>query len=147
MQQPAKTNDSTLSGKLNLQEATQVGTLSLKQLAAVLVKHYGLHEGLYEASIDIQTSLGNIGMTAATVCPGAMFGVSGVGLRKAKVAALHTVDARVVNPRAGAAAPAKPQVRVTATTSMPAKFSPAKPAAKAVQGKATQAKPAKKSKK
>jgi hypothetical protein len=143
MAQPTTTNDSALSGKLNLKDATQVGRLNLKQLAAVLVRHYGLHEGLYEASIDIQTSLGNIGMTAASVCPGAMFGVAGVGLRKASVAALHTVDARVVNPRAGVVVQAKPQVRVTATTSPPAKFSAAKP----VQAKPAKAKPAKKSKK
>jgi hypothetical protein len=131
MQQAARTNN-----------PEQIGTLNLKQLAAVLVKHYGLHEGLYEASIDIQTSLGNIGMTAATVCPGAMFGVSGVGLRKASVAALHTVDARAVNPRLGAV-PARPQVRVTATTSTPTKFS----AAKLAVAKPAMAKPAKKSKK
>lgn len=127
MQQPVKTND-----------AEQVGKLSLKQLASVLVKHYGLHEGLYEASVDIQTGIGNIGMTSASIYPGAVFGVTGVGLRKAKIAALHTVDAKVVNPKVAAVAQARPQVSIQATTSLPAKFMPA--------AKPTIGKPANKSK-
>ncbi len=145
MAQAPKTGNSSLAGNLNLNDATQVGKLSLKQLAAVLVKHYGMHDGLYEASIDIQTSLGNIGMTAATVVPGAMFGVSGVGLRKATTAGLHTVDARVVNPRVGVAAPARPRVQVTASTGAPIKLGSKPASTKPAQGKS--ANPAKKSKK
>lgn len=83
----------------NPDEVNQIGNLSLKELAVVLVKHYKLHEGLYETSISLQVAVGAVGPTLDTIVPGAMLGVHGVGLRKADVVGLHTVDASEVNPK------------------------------------------------
>lgn len=80
-------------------DINQIGTLSLKELAAVLVKHYKLYEGLYETSIGLQVAVGAVGPTPETVVPGAMLGVTSLGLRKADIAGLHTVDASEVNPK------------------------------------------------
>ena len=78
----------------------QIGNLSLKELAELLVKHYDLHEGHYETSIGLQVAVGAVGPTAETVLPGAMIGILGMGLRKVDISAagLHVVDASVVNP-------------------------------------------------
>jgi hypothetical protein len=84
---------------INPVDVNQIGSLSLKELAAVLIKHYKLHEGLYETSIGLQVAVGAVGPTPDTVVPGAMLGVTGVGLRKTDVVGLHTIDASEVNPK------------------------------------------------
>lgn len=82
---------------INPDDINQIGALNLKELAAVLVKHFKLNEGLYETSIGLQVAVGAVGPTPETVVPGAMFGVTGVGLRKADVVGPHTVNASDIN--------------------------------------------------
>ena len=72
--------------------------LSLKDIAELIVKHRGIHEGLYNVVFQIQIALGAVGTSPETVVPGAMFGVSGVGLEKVAQAGPQTIDAAVVNP-------------------------------------------------
>ena len=88
MQQPISTN-----------EVQQIGNLKLKDLAEVLVKHYNLHEGLYAVSIEFQIAVGAVGPTPDVAVPGAMLGVSGVGLVKADSPSPQTIDASEVNPK------------------------------------------------
>lgn len=72
--------------------------LSLHDLAAVLIKHYGLHEGCYDLMIEFQIGVGAVGPTPEALSPGAMIGVSKVGLMSSKSTGPTTVDAAIVNP-------------------------------------------------
>ena len=72
--------------------------LSLKEIAALLVRHNALHDGLFDVSIEMQFAIGNFGPTQDTALPGAMLGVKGMGLVRAAKLGLHTVDAALVNP-------------------------------------------------
>lgn len=73
--------------------------LSLRDVVEVLVKHYDLHEGLWDLNLEVRMGFGNFGPSEAERYPGATFGISRLGLRRAAKAGLHTVDAAVVNPR------------------------------------------------
>jgi len=46
--------------------------LSMRDLATVLVKHYGLHEGCYDLMIEFQIGMGAVGPNADALNPGAM---------------------------------------------------------------------------
>ena len=72
--------------------------LSLQELAGLLIRHKGLHEGLYNLVVQFQFAAGAVGPSPEAVVPGVMFGVSGVGLEKVDQTGPHTVDAAVVNP-------------------------------------------------
>lgn len=76
-----------------------IGTpLSMRDLAAVLVKHYGLHEGRYDLLIEFQIGMGAVGPDPTALTPGAMIGVSRVGLMPSQTDGPTTVDAAIVNP-------------------------------------------------
>lgn len=75
-----------------------IGMLPLKELAAILVRHNGLHEGLYNVSVEFQIAVGSVG-PADTPLPGALFGVSRIGLAKVDQVGPHTIDAVQVNPK------------------------------------------------
>jgi hypothetical protein len=72
--------------------------LTLKDVTAIIIKYRGLHEGLYNLAFQFQIAVGAVGPSPETVVPGAMIGVSGVGLERVPGAGPHTVDAAVVNP-------------------------------------------------
>lgn len=77
----------------------QVGTpLSVKELTALLIKHYGIHEGNYDLLIEFQIGMGAFGPTPDMQAPGAMIGISKMGLVKAPQVSVLTVDAALVNP-------------------------------------------------
>jgi hypothetical protein len=72
--------------------------LPIKDLATVLIKHYGLHAGRYEVLVEFQLGVGAFGPDAESRCPGAFVAVSKVGLFKAQETSTSAVDAAVVNP-------------------------------------------------
>jgi hypothetical protein len=72
--------------------------LSMRDLAGVLVKHYGIHEGLFDLLVEFQIGTGAIGPDPTALTPGAMIGVSRVGLMPSKVEGPTTIDAAIVNP-------------------------------------------------
>lgn len=72
--------------------------LSLQDLATVLIKHYGLHEGCYDLMIEFQIGVGAVGPAPEALSPGVMIGVSKVGLIPSKSTGPATVDAAIVNP-------------------------------------------------
>lgn len=72
--------------------------LSMRDLTTVLIKHYGIHEGRYDLLIEFQIGMGAVGPDPASLNPGAMIGVSKVGLMPAKGNAPTSVDAMLVNP-------------------------------------------------
>lgn len=72
--------------------------LSMRDLTAALIKHYGIHEGRYDLMIEFQIGMGAVGPDPASATPGAMIGVSRVGLVPAKGDGPTSVDAALVNP-------------------------------------------------
>lgn len=95
--------------------------LSLEEVGMALIKHCGLHEGLYDVAIEFQFAVGQVGPSRESVYPGAMLGVSRIGLAKAEQKGPHTVDAREVNP--AKAVPKKTEPKEAVRT----KASPKKP--------------------
>jgi len=77
-----------------------IADFSLMELTEILIKSQGLHEGLYNLSIQFQIGVGAIGPSPESICPGAMVGVSRVGLSKTEETKknIHTVNAAEVNP-------------------------------------------------
>lgn len=90
--------------------------LPLKELTEVLIKHYGFHEGIYDALIEFRIGVGGFGPTPADRTPGAMVGIGRVGLVKAEQHGPNTVDAAVANP-----APKKVTQKKVAIKKTPAK--------------------------
>lgn len=72
--------------------------LAMQQLAALLVKHYGLHEGKFDLSVEFKIGVGAVGPSKNDVLPGAVVGVAKVGLAPSEEDGPMTVDAAVVNP-------------------------------------------------
>ena len=68
-------------------------SLSITELTAVLVKHYGLNDGKYELAIEFQIGVGPVGPPNEQLLPGVIFGVKSVGLSPAKGDTLTSVDA------------------------------------------------------
>lgn len=72
--------------------------LGIKELTAALVKHYDLHEGLYDLYLEYQFAFGNFGPSASQVVPSAVVGLSKLGVTKVTQTGPLTVDASEVNP-------------------------------------------------
>lgn len=72
--------------------------LSLSDLTKLLVKHYDIHEGLFDLSIEFQIGIGAVGPSPDAIVPGAMIGVQRVGLIPSTVVGPSTIDAAAVNP-------------------------------------------------
>lgn len=73
--------------------------LSMRDLAAVLVKHYDIHDGRYDLLLEFQIGMGLVGPDPTALTPGAMIGISKVGLIKSMADGPTTVDAAIVNPK------------------------------------------------
>ena len=74
--------------------------LPLKQVAELLVKHLGIHEGLWDVAIEIQAAIGQFGLPPTDILPGAMFRISRIGLTKTAALGPITVNAAEINPQA-----------------------------------------------
>jgi hypothetical protein len=84
----------------NEQDPNRIADFSLVEIAEILVKHQEFHEGLYNLSLQFQIAVGAVGPTPELITPGAMIGISRIGLSKTEKekANIHTVDAAKVNP-------------------------------------------------
>lgn len=81
-------------------EAKPIDTpLTLRDLTALLIKHYDLHEGLYNLLIEYQIGVGPVGPSPDQMLPGAMIAIRGAGLAAAPKGTANSVDAAEVNPR------------------------------------------------
>lgn len=101
MQQPAT----------NPQDQEFIGSHELREITELLIKHHGLHEGLYDLAFEFQIAVGGMGFQMAaesvvadpsSILPGAMFGVRRIGISKAVKVGVSTVNAAEVNPRGAA---------------------------------------------
>lgn len=72
--------------------------LSMRELATVLVKHYGLKQGDYDLLVEYQIGTGAVGPDKDNMMPGAMIGVARIGLIPATTIGPTTVNAALVNP-------------------------------------------------
>ena len=62
--------------------AEALAGLSMKELASVLVKHYGLTKGRYDILVEFQIGVGAVGPSEQSRIPGAMIGISKIGLKE-----------------------------------------------------------------
>ena len=72
--------------------------LSMKEMAELLVKHYGLRAGRFDLMIEYQLGTGGVGPDKEGLLPGLMIGIARVGLVPSTQPGALTVDAREVNP-------------------------------------------------
>jgi len=84
----------------NEHNPNRIANFSLVELTEILLKYQGINEGLYNLSLEFQFAFGAVGPSPELICPGAMIGVSRIGLSKTEKekANMHTVDAAKVNP-------------------------------------------------
>jgi len=87
-----------------------------RELATILVKHHGIHAGLFDLAIEFQIGVGSVGPEPSLTVPGVAVGVRRVGLAPAAQISSTTVDAAEVNPSVKKAPAKKP-----AATKAPAK--------------------------
>lgn len=114
------TNDQNLS----LSPSPVESPISMRDLTILLIKHYGIHEGCYDLLVEFQIGMGAVGPDPASLTPGAMIGVSKVGLMLAKENGPSSVDARIVNPA--------PSASIAKSKSASKKPAAKKPAAKKI---------------
>jgi len=77
-----------------------IADFSLVEMTEMLIKTQGLHEGLYNLSVQFQIGIGAVGPSPESIYPGAMMGISRIGLSKTEEGKknIHTVNAAEVNP-------------------------------------------------
>lgn len=71
---------------------------SLSELTAMMIKDQGIHVGDYELNVEIQVGVGAVGPDAQSPLPGAVIGISSIGIRKVDAPNPLSVDAAKVNP-------------------------------------------------
>lgn len=74
--------------------------IPLKDLAMILIKHYGYHEGFYEVGVQFNIAVGSVGPDPSLIAPGAVLTVGGIGLSRCPESSPLGVDASIVNPAA-----------------------------------------------
>ena len=81
-------------------EGTEVvgSPLGLRDIAILLVKHYGFHEGLYDPVIQFAFGVTGMEIPDQGRVPTGLVGVSNIGLSRAPALGSNTVDAALVNP-------------------------------------------------
>lgn len=72
--------------------------LDIKQLTATLIKHYDLHEGLYDLFLEYRMGFGVFGPNPTEILPSAILGLSKLSITKVTQLGPLTVDASEVNP-------------------------------------------------
>jgi hypothetical protein len=85
-----------------LAEGPKQLTVDLKSLATLLVKHFNLHEGHFEAGPQLAIAVGPVapapaGSSVAPI-PGVILGIGGIALQRTPGPTPNSVDAGVVNP-------------------------------------------------
>lgn len=73
--------------------------LSIRELTTVLIKHYELHEGCFDLSIEFNIGAGAVGPDPNALAPGAIICVSRIGLIHSTNNGPMSIDASSVNPK------------------------------------------------
>lgn len=64
----------------------------------MVIRDQGIHEGLYDIGLEFNMAVGSVGPDQDSQLPGAIFGVSRIGIIQVPKAGPNTVDAAKVNP-------------------------------------------------
>ena len=91
----------------NISAQNLVGSHDLREITELLVKHHGLHKGLYDLALEFQIAVGAVGSDPSSIFPGAMIGVRRIGLVNTDKEGPSTVNAAEVNPPVAKKATAK----------------------------------------
>jgi hypothetical protein len=78
-------------------EATQL-TFTHKELVEALIKHQGIHEGIWGLHVQFGISATNVGPSASEILPCAIVPIMNLGLQKFETETNISVDASKVNP-------------------------------------------------
>lgn len=82
--------------------------LSIKEITALLIRHYGVHEGLFDLYLEYRMAFGAFGPTPEEVLPSTILGVSNLSITKSEKLGPLTVDAALVNPKSSSPRTKKP---------------------------------------
>ncbi|MDD5241592.1 MAG: hypothetical protein PHG47_07720 [Sulfuricella sp.] len=82
----------------NIKPPNIVGSHELREITELLIKHHGLHEGLYDLALEFQIAVGAVGPDPSSIVPGAMIGVRRIGLVNTDKEGPSTVNAAEANP-------------------------------------------------
>lgn len=93
---------------IKVQANEAIASYDLRQIAELLVKQNGLHDGMYDVAIEFQMAVGPvaIGAPGTSALPGAIVAVNRIGLVKTDVQGAWTVNAADVNPHPNLKQPA-----------------------------------------
>lgn len=77
-----------------------VADFSLVEITEILIKEQGIHEGIYNLAVQFNFAFGAVGPSPESIFPGAMMGISRIGLSKVEEdkTNIHSVNAAEVNP-------------------------------------------------
>ena len=79
-------------------ESTQI-VFKHKEVVEALLKHHGLHEGIWGLFVRFGLAAGNVGPTDEELTPAAIIPVLEIGIQKFEKESNIAVDASKVNPR------------------------------------------------
>jgi hypothetical protein len=88
---------STEAASLEQKPVPVEAPLAMKELAALLVKHYGLREGMFDLMVEFQLGTGAVGPDKEHALPGLMIGIAKIGLVPSTKSGPTTVNASEVN--------------------------------------------------
>jgi len=75
-----------------------MSVLNLQELATILIKHHGYHDGFYEIGLQFNIAVGAVGPEPSKVSPGAVLTVEGISLASCTESSPLAVNAATVNP-------------------------------------------------
>lgn len=87
-----------MQSNTNPQDSNMIGSHELKEITELLIKHHGLHDGLYDLVLEFGVAIGAVGPAPDQILPGVMVGVRRVGIAKATTSGPNTIDAAKINP-------------------------------------------------
>lgn len=96
-----------------LDEVKAQFSLELKDITEMLVRHFGLHDGKYDISVEFNVGVGAVGPNENERLPGALIAVSKIGIMPTTHDGPAIVDAAKVNPKAKPRAKPKPKSKKT----------------------------------
>ena len=71
----------------------------MKELASLLVRHYGIRTGSFDLMVEYQLGTGAVGPDKDHLLPGLMIGIARIGLVPSPKPGPNTVDASEANPQ------------------------------------------------
>jgi hypothetical protein len=74
--------------------------MAVRDIGIMMLRHLDIHDGLWDITVEFQAGFGAMGPSPGAMLPGAMFGISKIGIVRAQQQGPLTIDASVANPAA-----------------------------------------------